>query len=68
MLFACFMLFLSGCDSPCSASSVHVGGAEGRAIVLVDQNGSSPDTIAIVDGNGNVNVPCGSEAGGGQIR
>jgi hypothetical protein len=68
MLFSCFMLIVSGCDSPCSASSVHVGGAAGRAIVLIDQSGDSPDTIATVDGNGNVNVPCGMAVGGGQTR
>jgi hypothetical protein len=67
MLFSCFMLILSGCDSPCAATPVYVGGFEGRNIALIDESGQAVDRVQ-VDANGYVSVPCGLAVGGGQIQ
>ena len=63
----CSLAFLLGCNTNCQATTVHVGGAPGRAIVLVNSDVSDGD-VTTTDSNGDVTVPCGQHVGIGQTK
>ncbi len=63
-----FCMLIYGCAAECAATDVHVGGAEGRQVVIVDSNTGQTVGRRETDANGNVSVPCGQSVGIGQTR